>query len=448
MGIWPVPLPKASLQRVEPAFTAPRAAAPAVQTRSEPAFDTWKRLPFFGGKTAAGITVTTESPISHDTVLACYNVIAEGCAMLPAYLYQERGQQRKHALEHPLYELLLSSPCPHMTAFAYWKLVFFEKLHFGNHYSLIERDADGMLEGLLPVENGACQPFWYFDDRGRRRRAYRISAPGKPQAVFLENEVFHVQNMPLLRGADYGLYGLSIWQMYQTETIGGALATNQFANNTFRNGASLSGIVAVEGALSPEAGREVREMIREAYSGTERAGSIGVFGGNAKFYPISQDSQKAQLLETRKHYRSVLAGLLRVTAHLINDLEKGTFTNVEHLDLAHFKHCLNPHLVDLRQTIHKDLLTPRDRRSGLYVDHDESELLRGDLKSRTEFWAQAIQNAIAKPNEARADFNLPPDAAGNTLFINSASVPLALAAAGKTPAAQALPETKPAPSGL
>jgi HK97 family phage portal protein len=450
MGFWPVPLPKASLQRVEPAFTTQRAAAPAEQTRSEPTFDTWKRLPFFGGMTASGVTVTGDSPITHDTVLACYNVIAEGCAMLPAYLYRERGAQRKHATDHPLYEVLLSSPCPHMTAFAFWKLVFFEKLHYGNHYSLIERDADGLVVGLLPVENGLCQPFWYVDDQRRRRRAYRISAPERPQAVFLEHEVFHVQNMPLLRGADYGLYGLSIWQMYQTETIGGALATNQFANSTFRNGASLSGIVAVEGALSPEAGKEAREMVREAYAGTERAGSIGVFGGNAKFYPISQDSQKAQLLETRKHYRSVLAGLLRVTAHLINDLEKGTFTNVEHLDLNHYKHCLNPHLLDLRQTIHKDLLTRLETRSGLYVDHDEREMLRGDLKSRTEFWAQAIQNAIAKPNEAREDFNLPPDPDGDTLMMNGASVPLARVIAGPpkalTPPTGKTPDPEEKPS--
>lgn len=445
MALWPKRTAMAPVQRVEPAFTQ-RQAEPAPATRSEPSFDTWKNLPAFANaRTASGIALTRESPLTHETVLACYNVIAEGTAMLPLYLYRERGAKRQHAVDHPLYELLSASPCPHMTALQFWKLAMFEKLHHGNHYSLADRDGGGRITALWPVENGLCQPFWYRDEDGRRKRAYRISAPGTPQAVFLEHEVFHLQNMPVLRGADYGLFGLSIWQMHQQETLGGALATNQFAHASFANGANLSGMIAVEGPLDMEASREARELVREAYAGAENSGKIGVFGSNAKFYPISQDSQKSQLLETRKYNRSIIAGLLRVTAHLINDLERGTFSNVEHLDLGHYKHCLRPHLIDTQQTVAKDLLTPEERRGGLYVDHDESEMLRGDLKTRTEFWSQAIQNAIAKPDEARADFNLPPEPGGDQLYINSASVPLVLAAAGKTPAAQALREPPPAP---
>lgn len=446
MARWsPRAAPAPLRERVEPSFTEP----PPMATRAAPDFDTWRNFPAFASmRTASGVQLTADSPLTHETVLACYNVIAEGCAMLPLYLYRERGKKRQQVTDHPLYELLLSSPCPHMTAFQFWKRVFFEKLHHGNHYSLIDRNTDGRVVALWPVESGLCQPFWYQDEQGARRRAYRISAPDAPQAVFLEHEVFHIQNQPVLRGADYGLYGLSIWQMHQQETLGGALATNQFAHASFANGANLSGMIAVEGPLDEEQGKIARQMVRDAYAGSGNSGKIGVFGSNAKFYPISQDSQKSQLLETRKYNRSVMAGLLRVTAHLINDLERGTFGNIEHLDLAHYKHCLRPHLVDAQQTVLKDLLTPEERLAGYYADHDESELLRGDLKTRTEFWAQAIQNGIATPNEARADFNLPPVDGGDKLFINGASVPLELAAAGQTPAAKIIqpPTVSPDPS--
>lgn len=412
------------------------------QERSQE-WDQWKNIPFFGyGATSSGVTVTAENPISHHTVFSCINVIAEGVAMLPLHLYRERGPSRKAATDHPLYELLLTSPCPHLTAFAFWKLVFFEKLHYGNHYSLKIFDQTGRLKELYPVENGRVQPFWYRDPvDGVQRRAYRISAPSGVQATFLEDEVFHVQNLPILRGPNYTLFGASVWQHYQAETMGAALATNEFAASNFANGASLSGMVSVSGNLPPEEARKTRELVREAYAGAHNAGKIGVFGGGATFTAMSQDSQKAQLLESRKFDRSVIAGILRVTAHLINDLERGTFSNVEHLDLAHYKHCLTPHLTDLCQTIHKDLLTPDERRT-LYVEHDPTILLMGDQKTLGEVLEKAVQNARMTPNEARAVNNLPPKDGGDELYINSASVPLRLAVKGQGAKAAADQQTQ------
>ncbi|MBC9178561.1 phage portal protein [Pseudoroseomonas ludipueritiae] len=404
-------------------------------------WDTWRNPPSFAfARTASGINLTRDSPLSHETVLACYNIIAEDVAMLPAYLYRERGQNRRQATEHPLYELLLTSPAPHMTAFRFWYTVIFEKLHYGNHYSLIDRDSDGQVRELLPLADGTCDPFWYRDPAdGRRKRAYRISLPDGPSAVALEHEVFHVSGMPILRGTDYTLKGASIWQLYAQEVLGGALATNEFAHKSFANGASLSGFISFDGAMDPEALKAVKERVRAEYTGAANAGMLGVFGGGAEFHPISQDAQKAQVLDTRKFNRSTIGGLLRVTSHLFNDLERGTFSNIEHLDLGHYKRCIRPHLVDLCQVIQKDLLTPAEGRAGYYVDHDESELLRGDAKTRAEVLEKAIQNARLTPNEARAEENRPPKPGGDTLYINSASVPLELAAKGLAAKAGATP---------
>ncbi len=412
------------------------------QTRAAGEWDTWRNIPFFGyGQTGAGVTVTAENPITHHTVFSCINVIAEGVAMLPLNIYRERGPTRQLATDHPLYELLLTSPCPHMTAFAYWKLAFFEKLHYGNHFSLKVFDGAGRLAELVPIENGQVQPFWYQDPvDGMKRRAYRVSTPDGTQATFLEDEIFHIQNLPILRGPNYGLMGASVWQHYQAETMGGALATNQFAAKSFANGAGLSGMISVEASLQSDQARELRELVREAYAGSDNAGKIGVFGNDAKFTPMSMDAQKSQLLESRKFDRSVIAGILRVTAHLINDLERGTFSNVEHLDLSHYKHCLLPHLTDLCQTAAKDLLTPEERRT-LYVEPDPTVLLMGDQKTLGEVLEKAVNNGRMTPNEARAIENRPPKEGGDELYINGASIPLRLAAKG-----QGRPGAAPAPT--
>lgn len=396
-----------------------------------------------GGTTASGVTVTTETPITHETVYSCLNVIAEGVAMLALVPYQVTDKGRKPAVDHPLYDVLVHSPTPHLSAFAFWRLVIFEKLHRGNHYSLIRRDDRGGVVELRPIEHGRVQPFWYIDPDGCERRAYRVSLPAGGLRIFLEDEIFHVANLPPLRGPSYTLLGASVWDLYLAEVVGGAMATNEFARRSFANGASLSGMISVDKPLEKKEAEVMRELASEAYSGVKNSGKIGVFGNNAKFSEISQDNEKSQLLQTRQFDRSVIAGILRVSAHLINDLSKATFSNIEHLDIAHYKHCLLPHLIDLRQTVRKDLLLPGERQT-LVLDHDLTELLRGDQKSYAEVMEKAVMCARMTPDEVRAMTGLPPMPGGDRLYINSACVPLDVAGAA-APGAATAPAPAPQP---
>lgn len=385
----------------------------------------WRNEPFFN--------LGASQPISHHTVYSCINVIAEGCAMLPFILYRKQAEGRVPAFDHPLYDLLQYSPNPHMTAFQYLQMLFFEKMHYGDHFALKVFDAQGRLAELYPIEYARVTPFWYLEkETGLRRRAYRVSGFTGVQAVFLEDEIFHVQFKPVLSGDNYGLRGASVWSQYQTETINSANQAEEFVSKGFENGVNMSGHISIDAPLDAEKSGILRKQLQESYGGTGKNGVVGVFGHGAKFYPHSQTSKDGQILETRKYDRSVIAGILRVSAHLINDLEKATFSNIEHLDLAHYKHCLLPHLIDLEQTGRKDLLTVEDR--SLYeLGHDDSLLLRGDQKSFAEVLEKAVQNAQMTPNEARKQRGLPPMAGGEKLFINSASIPIEMAGLNKGP---------------
>ncbi|PKR57496.1 phage portal protein [Thalassospira lohafexi] len=385
----------------------------------------WRNEPF--------LNLGTSQPISHHTVYSCINVIAEGCAMLPFILYRKQEQGRVPAIDHPLYDLMQYSPNPHMTAFQYLQLLFFEKLHYGDHFALKVFDAQGRLSELYPIEYSRVMPFWYLEgETGLRRRAYRVTSFTGQQAIFLEDEIFHIQFKPILSGENYGLRGASVWDQYQNKTIDAANQAENFVSKGFENGVSLSGHVAVDAPLTEEVSKQLRAQIKDAYSGSDKAGTVGVFGSGATFHPHSQTNKDGQILETRKYDRSVIAGILRVSAHLINDLEKATFSNVEHLDLAHYKHCLLPHLIDLEQTGRKDLLTV-DERALYELGHDDSLLLRGDQKSFAEVLEKAVQNAQMTPNEARKQRGLPPMSGGDKLFINSASIPIEMAGTNKGP---------------
>lgn len=383
----------------------------------------WRNEPF--------LSLGTSEPISHHTVYSCINVIAEGCAMLPFILYRKQDGGRVPAIDHPLYDLLQFSPNPHMTAFQYMQLLFFEKLHYGDHFALKVFDADGRLAELYPIEYSRVMPFWYLEqETGLNRRAYRVTGFTGTQAVFLEDEILHVQFKPIMSGYNYTLRGASVWDQYQEKTIDAANSAEEFVSKGFENGINMSGHISVDAPLDADKSALLRKELQEAYGGSGKNGVIGVFGHGAKFYPHSQTSKDGQILETRKYDRSVIAGILRVSAHLINDLEKATFSNVEHLDLAHYKHCLLPHLIDLEQTARKDLLMPEERKL-FELGHDDSLLLRGDQKSFAEVLEKAVQNAQMTPNEAREKRGLPPMPGGEKLFINSASIPIEMAGTNK-----------------
>jgi len=383
----------------------------------------WRNEPF--------LNLNTSAPISHHTVYSCINVIAEGCAMLPFVLYRKQDGSRVEAIDHPLYDLLQYSPNPHMTAFQYLQMLFFDKLNYGDHFALKVFDEQGRIAELYPIEYARVMPFWYLEaETGLRRRAYRVTGYNGLQAIFLEDEIFHLQFKPITKGDNYGLRGASVWSAYQAETLGVAQKAEEFVSGGLSNGVNMSGHVSVDAPLTDEITKQIKKQIAREYSGADKNGVVGVFGNGAKFYPHSQTNKDGQILETRKYDRSIIAGILRVSAHLINDLEKATFSNVEHLDLAHYKHCLLPHLIDLEQTARKDLLTDSER--GQYVlGHDDSLLLRGDQKSFAEVLEKAVQNGQMTPNEARAKRGLPPLPGGDQLFINSASIPIEMAGQNK-----------------
>jgi len=127
-----------------------------------------------------------------------------------------------------------------------------------------------------------------------------------------------------------------------------------------------------------------------------------------KWTALSINPDDAQFLETRKFQRSEIAGVFRVPAHLVNDLEKATFSNIEHSTLDFIIHSLRPWLVRWEQAINRDLLTEKDRREGYFAEFMIDGLLRGDFATRMAGYALQIQNGIASPNEVRARENMNP----------------------------------------
>ncbi|HEY0838790.1 MAG TPA: phage portal protein, partial [Vulgatibacter sp.] len=129
--------------------------------------------------------------------------------------------------------------------------------------------------------------------------------------------------------------------------------------------------------------------------------------------PLTMSMEDAQYIETRKFQRGEIASLFRVPPHMIGDLERATFSNIEQQSIDFVTHSLRPWLVRIEQSIVRDLLLPSERRE-FFPRFNVEGLLRGDFKSRMEGYAIGRNIGVFNADEIRdlEDRSPIPDGAG------------------------------------
>lgn len=354
------------------------------------------------------------------TVHACVRVLSEDVAALPLHVYRrtpEGGKER--AREHPLYELLHDQPNPDMTSSTLREAMMVSLLLTGNAYVFLEFARSGRVKAMWPLDAAVTRPF-------RTKSAeLRFRSDG---AELSAAEVLHIPGLSF-----DGLLGLSPIS-YAREAIGLGLSAEQFGSRFFRDGTHLGGAISVPGTLSDEGFERTKTQFSEQYSGMQRSHKVVLLEGGATFTPFGIPPEDAQFLETRKFQRSEIAAIFRVPPHLIGDLERATFSNIEHQDLAYLQRTLLPWLVRIEQGLRWKVL-PENERQRFVIEHDTGGFMRGDTKSRMEAYSIAINAGIMTRNEARQRENLNPVQGGDELL-----QPLNMIPAGLVPG-------KPKPPG-
>lgn len=358
-----------------------------------------RRLWIFGRSTS-GKNVNERTAMQVAAVYACVRVLSESVASLPLDLFRYRsttGSEKDRSL--PLYRVLHDEPNPEMTSFTWRETAMSHLLLWGNHYSQVIRNNAGQVMGLYPLLPDRMKV--NRDDRtGEIYYVYTVSrdevVPGVKagQPVRLEAEdVLHIPGL----GFD-GLIGYSPIAMLRN-SIGSAIAADEYGARFFENGATPSGVLEHPGILKDPA--KLRESWHQTYGGSGNAGKVAVLEEGVKFVSISLSPADAQLIETRKFQISEIARIFRVPPHMIGDLEKATFSNIEQQSLEFVKYTLDPWLARWEQAMNRRLLNSIEKKDH-YIQFNAEGLLRGDLKSRNEAYAVARQNGWMSANDIRA----------------------------------------------
>jgi HK97 family phage portal protein len=301
-----------------------------------------------------------------------------------------------------------------MTSFVFRETLMSHLLLWGNAYAQIIRDGRGRVLGLYPLlpskmlVNRTDQGILY----------YQYEKDGR--IYFLpDTDVLHIPGL----GFD-GLVGYSPIAMAKN-AIGMAIATEEYGAKFFANGASPGGVLEHPGVVKDPG--KIRESWNAVYQGSGNAHRVAVLEEGMKFQPIGIPPEQAQFLETRKYQLNEIARIFRIPPHMIGDLEKSSFSNIEQQSLEFVMYTLDPWVIRWEQAISRALFSDSEKRQ-YFVKFNVDGLLRGDYQSRMNGYAVGRQNGWLSANDIRELENLnriPPELGGDMYLINGNMTKLA-----------------------
>lgn len=388
------------------------------QARDKPTSkDAGSGYSFLFGRTTSGKAVNEKTAMQTTAVYACVRILSEAIASLPLHVYRyKEGGGKEMVYDHPLYQILHDAPNPEMTSFVFRETMMSHLLLWGNAYAQIVRDGAGRVLGLYPLLPNKMSV--ERDARGEIYYVYARDTDENPNfkqygdIILKKEEVLHI---PAL-GFD-GLVGYSPIAMAKN-AVGMTIACEEYGASFFANGANPGGVLEHPGVLKDPA--KVRESWNSVYRGSNNAHKVAVLEEGMKYQQIGIPPEEAQFLQTRKFQIDEIARLYRIPPHMVGDLDKSSFSNIEQQSLEFVKYTLDPWVIRWEQSLKMALLLSGEKKE-YFIQFNVDGLLRGDYQSRMNGYATGRQNGWFSANDIREMENLnpiPDEEGGNLYLIN------------------------------
>lgn len=330
----------------------------------------------------------------HSAVYACVRLLAETVASLPLHVYRRTATGKELATDHPLYRVLHDSPNDEMTSFQFREVMQAHLALWGNAYAQIQRDGSGRIQ-LWPIQPQYVQP--ERNNAGQIvYKVYQYQTTGTFRYLSYD-EMLHIPGLSF-----NGIVGLSPIGLAR-EAIGLGLAAEKFGARFFGSGTNFGTVLTHPNSLSDEALAHLRRSFEKRAKGLDNSHSMLILEEGLDIKNVAIPPEDSQFIETRKFQVNDIARIFRIPPHMIGDLERATFSNIEQQSIEFVQHTIRPWLVRWEQQINKKLLG-----GDYFAEFNVDGLLRGDIKSRYEAYAIARQNGWMSANDIRRLENMDP----------------------------------------
>jgi len=356
---------------------------PAVPLSAESAYEE-----IFGAQPTKAVSPDLAMKLA--AVYACVYVLSSSIAQLPLHVKRKSGDKVETVKDHPAYYLLHDSPNFWQTSYKMREYGQSAVLLYGNAYLHIKRNQNGSVESLDSLEpwkvqllkNGSRYIYAYYDDD----KTLSISP----------DDMIHVKALgPSIKT------GKSIIQ-HHAETIGLGLDARKFASGFFGGNARPAGILSVKTPLNSNSWENFKKMWQQAQDKlrSEENKTI-LLPAELDYRALTVSPVDTELLSMMKLNRSEIAGIFNVPAHMINDLEKATFSNISEQTIQFIRYSVMPWVVNWEQELNRKIFTTAERKAGYFVKFNLAGIMRGTAGERATFYHNAITDGWMSRNEAR-----------------------------------------------
>jgi len=349
---------------------------------------------------SSGTYVTIDEVLKIPAVLACVRAISETVGMLPFKLLNIYQGTYKTADWRDEYKLMYDAPNEYQTADAFRQMMTADYLLAGDAFAEKEKNLAG-------------STLWLHRIHPDRVSDVFIDAEGKIKYVVdgkeLDRErIFHLPG-PTLNGD--GIRGDSLVARAR-DALGLAIGQQQYASAYYRNGATPATVLIHPKTLKPETATRIQASFENNFRGASKAHKFALLEEDMKIQQVGSNAEKAQLVEARREQVIEICRIFRMPPHLVQSLDRATFSNIEEQAREFLEYTMMPHFVRWEKNCGVQLL-PKPDRAYYYWKFNADALLRGKTLERYQAYQLAIQNGIYSPNEARKREDENPYAGGD-----------------------------------
>jgi HK97 family phage portal protein len=350
-------------------------------------------------KTQGGVVVDEDLALTYSAVWCATRVLVEAIGTLPLFTYERQaGDERALATEHPVYEILKTAPNDQMGAMSFREGRAVHQINWGQGFAEIERNARGDVVNLWPIHPGRVRPVrpGDTDTNGRELRnsgmSYLVRNNDGSSIALKPKEMLHIPGAL----SEDGIWGKGVIA-YARESVGMGIATERHGAAFFGSRGQPPAIVFASGLRDKEARQNFRREWKEIH-GSPDSGEIAILPIDGKYQHISIPNEDGQFLGTRKFNVTTVAQWYKVPPHTIGDLERATFSNIEHLGIEFVIYSLLHWLRRTEEQINLKLFSRRER-GKYFVEHQLAAFLRGDMQSRFAAYQVGLMNGFMTINQ-------------------------------------------------
>ncbi len=356
---------------------------------------------FYSGDDSALVdaaSMSGKNSLNNTAQFSAIRVLNETMGSIPIMAYKKAKDGREQSTDSNIYEIFHEVPNEEMTCQTMKEVGMMALNLGGNAFFLKLKNRFGDVIGIKPIDYGAVTI---------RRNVitkvleYQVSQDCKTE-TFTRNDIFHIPAF-----SHDGICGLTpVIQCASAITLG--MQYELYNKNFFKNGAFTSGTVEFPGRMSDDAFTRFKKDFETSYKGLINAGKPIILEEGATFKPLSISQADAQFMESRRFQLEEIARMYRVPLTLLQDFGRATWNNMEQQQLFFVMFTILPWAKRWEENIKAQIMTKAQRDSGLYVEFQLNNLLRGDAKTRAELYASGRQNGWLSINDIRKLENMNP----------------------------------------